>query len=273
MRMFKYLILAFALSVSAQSVAQDVDIDTEYKSEDRVQDKVRNFFKGGKSDSGDKKERKQQEASKQKKEHRTSKSGKSDNYSLDQLYELSLEENVRIPNLGSQKENIRKYQMQQARKLSAAIQDGRYVSGWKPDLVPVETMRRGEVVILTIETDNLFFPNETNLKPGADRYLKPLLSYLQVADLYRMLLAVHSDNTGSDSYKDELTNKRAMSILSWFQKNAKCSEYIIPYGLGDTEPLYKNDSMDSRAKNRRLEVYLVPGKAMIEKSKKGQLND
>ena len=271
MRLLKHIILAIALATSAQAVAQDVDIDTEYK-EDRGMDKVRNFFKGNKGDDN-KQESKKHTDTKQKKETRTSKSGKSDNYSLEQIYELSLDDNLKIPNLGSQKTDIRKYQNRQAKKLYAAIEDGKYVSTWKPDSVPVETMRHGEVIILTIETDYLFYPNETTLKPGADKYLKPLLSYLQVPDFYRLLLAVHSDDTGCESYKDELTNKRAMSILAWFQQNAKSADDIIPYGMVDGEPLCVNNSYENRAKNRRLEVYLVPGKAMIEKSKKGQLND
>ena len=123
MRLLKHIILAIALATSAQAVAQDVDIDTEYK-EDRGMDKVRNFFKGNKGDDN-KQESKKHTDTKQKKETRTSKSGKSDNYSLEQIYELSLDDNLKIPNLGSQKTDIRKYQNRQAKKLYAAIEDGK----------------------------------------------------------------------------------------------------------------------------------------------------
>ena len=41
--------------------------------------------------------------------------------------------------------------------------------------------------------------------------------------------------------------------------------------MGDEMPLVPNNSMSNREKNRRLEVYLVPGKKMLEMAKKGRI--
>ncbi len=36
-------------------------------------------------------------------------------------------------------------------------------------------------------------------------------------------------------------------------------------------PLKSNDSMDNRDKNRRLEIYLVPGEKMVQQAQKGRI--
>ena len=63
------------------------------------------------------------------------------------------------------------------------------------------------------------------------------------------------------------------TLADWIKDNAACSDYVIPYAMGADDPLPNtpNNSVDNREKNRRLEIYLVPGKSMIRKSSRGQL--
>ena len=180
-------------------------------------------------------------------------------YTLEQLYEMSLDENLSIPELGSQKDAIKEYQLTVAKKMIVAGST-------------VETMRSGEVVIITIPSDELFLPNEVELSPRAAKALKPCLQFLKTTDFYRVLLVMHSDNTGTAKYTDRLTESRVLAVLDWFQMNAGTSDYVIPYAMGASEPLLPNNSIDNRAANRRLEIYLVPGLEMIKLSKKGMLN-
>ena len=134
-------------------------------------------------------------------------------------------------------------------------------------------LRNGEVVIATIQSDELFYPNDTVLKPNAGKQLRPFLQFLKVPDMYRMLLAMHSDDTGTSAYTDALTSKRVIAVLEWFIENSSNSDYIIPYAMGASEPLYLNNSIANRQLNRRLEIYLVPGKTMIDAASSGQLVD
>ncbi len=41
--------------------------------------------------------------------------------------------------------------------------------------------------------------------------------------------------------------------------------------MSDDMPLKPNNSVENRADNRRLEIYLVPGKKMLEQAKKGRI--
>lgn len=177
----------------------------------------------------------------------------------EQLYDLSLEDNLVIPDLGSQRRNVKEYQKVQARKLAAS---GYYV----------ETTRGGEVIIVTLQCDDLFIPNTRILKPKASKLLHPFVGFLNIPDMYRFMLVMHSDNTGTEKYTDNLSNDRVLVVLNWFEKQTKNTEFVIPYGMGAADPLYPNNSMDNRSNNRRLEIYMVPGSAMIKKSEQKALN-
>lgn len=135
----------------------------------------------------------------------------------------------------------------------------------------VETFRNKEVLLITIPAEKLFGPNSTELRPTAGSFLNPIKRYLKEPDMFRVLTVMHTDNTGSEKYRDALTEKRSHAIADWFERQGVDTEYLFPYAYGDDMPLVKNNSMSNRAKNRRLEVYLVPGKKMLEQAKKGRI--
>ncbi len=135
----------------------------------------------------------------------------------------------------------------------------------------VDMMRDDEVVLVTVPTDQLFLPNDTLLAPDAPARLTRLTALLKTPDKYKVVYAVHTDNTGSPSYNMELSHRRNNSIYDWMLSQVSDDVIIIPYEMGDTDPIEPNDSRRGRAENRRLEIYLVPGPKMITDAHKGLL--
>lgn len=135
----------------------------------------------------------------------------------------------------------------------------------------VETYRNKEVLLITVPASNLFAPNDTVLRPGANAFLNPIRRYLNDPDMYRVLMVMHTDNTGSATYRDNITEKRSNAIADWFAEQGVDTTYLFPFAFGDDMPLVENNSMANREKNRRLEIYLVPGKKMLEQAKKGRI--
>lgn len=135
----------------------------------------------------------------------------------------------------------------------------------------VETYRNKEVLLVTIPAGSLFAPNDTKLRSDAGALLAPLKRYLKDPDMYRVLMVMHTDNTGSDAYRDHLTEERSRAVADWFAEQGSDTSYLFPYAFGDEMPLVENNSMSNRERNRRLEVYLVPGKKMLEQAKKGRI--
>lgn len=135
----------------------------------------------------------------------------------------------------------------------------------------VEAYRNKEVLLITIPAHLLFDPNETHLKQNAADYLAPIRRYLKDPDMFRVMLVMHTDNTGSEEYRDKVTIDRVNSVFDWFEESGSDTSYLFSYALGDEMPLRPNDSMENRRQNRRLEIYLVPGTKMVEQAKKGRI--
>lgn len=135
----------------------------------------------------------------------------------------------------------------------------------------VETFRNKEVLLVTIPASKLFMPNEVELRPEASSLLMPLKRYLKDPDMYRVLAVMHTDNTGSNEYRDNITEERVTAVFDWFENQHANTTYLFTYAMGDEMPLLENNSMSNRNKNRRLEIYLVPGKKMADMAKKGRI--
>ena len=176
------------------------------------------------------------------------------------IYELSLDENLETPEIKNDK---------QADK----IQDFQYEMAveFKRSNYEVEIMRDDEVIVITIPASQLFDPNDTTLSKLGEAQLKPFLNLLKNPGFYKMLLVMHSDNTGSSEYTLNLTRQRVNAIFDWFDENGSV-DYVVPYALGETEPIVDNNSVENRKRNRRLEIFLVPEKTMLQQAKKGNIN-
>lgn len=135
----------------------------------------------------------------------------------------------------------------------------------------VETYRNKEVLLITIPASKLFEPNEIEVRKDAPHLLAPLKRYLKEPDMYRVLLVMHTDNTGSEKYREHITEERSTALFDWFVKEGCDTRYLFSYAYGDDMPLKENNSLENREQNRRLEVYLVPGKKMVEQAKKGRI--
>lgn len=179
---------------------------------------------------------------------------------LDDIYDMSLDENLATPVIKNSK---------QADK----IQDFQYdmAIAFKRTNYEVEIMRNDEVIVITIPASQLFEPNDTVLSPLGETQLKPFLRMIKNPGFYKMILVMHSDNTGSSEYTLNLTRQRVNAIFDWFDENGSV-DYVVPYALGENDPVVDNNSVENRKRNRRLEIYLVPEKTMIQQAKKGVIN-
>lgn len=184
---------------------------------------------------------------------------------VDELANMTFIEMVNSVELGKQSELIQKFQKREAQ---SKLMNGKYNPKGE---CTVETFRNREVLLLTIPAHLLFAPNSTELKQSAAEYLQPIRRYLKDPDMYRVMLVMHTDNTGSEEYRDRLTLQRVDAVYDWFENSGSDTRYLFPFAMGDELPLEENTSMENRDRNRRLEIYLVPGTKMLEQAKKGRI--
>ena len=132
----------------------------------------------------------------------------------------------------------------------------------------VETERQGEIIVVTIPASSLFMPNSTELEIAGQKLLDPFTAYLKTEGRFKILLAMHSDDTGSASYLEKLTADRLKAVMSYIEKHSDHPEQIAGYAMADKEPVRPNSNIANRAQNRRLEIYIVPDQELLRQATK-----
>jgi outer membrane protein OmpA-like peptidoglycan-associated protein len=103
----------------------------------------------------------------------------------------------------------------------------------------------------------LFAPNSDTLPATSYAEVDKLgtvLSWPQYTD-YRIQLAGHTDNLGSERKNQALSERRVQSIKAYLtQRFHIAPERVQTVGYGSSKPITPNDTPEGRAKNRRVEV-------------------
>lgn len=133
-------------------------------------------------------------------------------------------------------------------------------------------IRNDEVIMLTIPIDKLY-PNNTSKihSHNCDKFIKPLSRYLKIKGMYRIIYAVHHDNSLNSANADSITNSRVLEIVDYTSKYVANTSTIIPYSMGNDFPL-SSISKEKDKNNRRLEIFIIPGEILIELAAENQLN-
>lgn len=174
-----------------------------------------------------------------------------DNDAIDNL-ELSVEDNIATPAVPDKAKPYIKSTIDQLRR--HYVKDG----------YPAELLRNGEVLRLTVPCSRLFAPGATTLKPAASTALSPLGLVVREPQKYKVLITVHSDDTGDTMYSDSITAARANAIDDYLWELAGQQDTnVIPYGIGRDEPVGPNNSIQARSANRRVEFYIIPDTELL----------
>lgn len=136
----------------------------------------------------------------------------------------------------------------------------------------IDLTRNNDVFIIVVPTDDLFLPNDTLFSSASIQILNPVLDLMKDPYMYKVVVAVHTDDTGSEEYRVALSTARIYTVYDWLMNQIDAGRIpeeivIIPYAMGSTEPLVSNDTRKHRKENRRLEFYFIPGPKMLEKAK------
>ena len=67
----------------------------------------------------------------------------------------------------------------------------------------------------------------------------------------------HTDNVGSDSFNQKLSEDRAKSVARYIILKGIPRERIDFVGYGESEPIASNDTSEGRKENRRVEFKIL----------------
>lgn len=142
---------------------------------------------------------------------------------------------------------IGNYQDRQQAKLRAELQG-----------TGVSVTRKGDNITLNMPGNITFATNSADLSPAFFDVLTSVSKVLKEFDQTVVEVAGHTDSSGSDSYNQQLSEKRASSVGQYLQSQGVMGERLMIVGMGEARPVADNSTADGKQANRRVEITLVP---------------
>lgn len=118
--------------------------------------------------------------------------------------------------------------------------------------------------------DVFFDLNKSELTPSGARDVQKLAGFLMQNTERMVVVEGYTDNTGSDSYNQRLSERRADAVFRELTRAGVDPKRIQTLGYGEEYPVADNASPSGRAMNRRVEVTIsndnqrVPPRSSIQ---------
>src|SRR5579872_5088200 len=122
-------------------------------------------------------------------------------------------------------------------------------------------VRRGRIV-LTLRNDVLFDEGKVDLKPDGKKALAEIGQALKTVNSRSFQVSGHTDNFPIKN-KDfasnwELSTERAVVVVKFLAQQGVQPTTLSAAGYAEWDPVANNADTNGRAKNRRIEISLVP---------------
>jgi outer membrane protein OmpA-like peptidoglycan-associated protein len=122
----------------------------------------------------------------------------------------------------------------------------------------VSVTRNGNQIILNMPSNITFDTDQDQVKSEFYATLNSVGLVLKKFNQTLVDVYGHTDNTGSDSYNQALSQRRASSVASYLTSQGIDGRRFYVNGLGESQPIASNGSESGRAQNRRVEIQLTP---------------
>lgn len=131
--------------------------------------------------------------------------------------------------------------------------------------IRTESTAAADQAISTPETDDDTFVLEyvfyetgsANLSDKSQYQLDELAKWLQTNPTVNVSLTGYTDNTGDASANQQLSEARALSVMSYLEAKGINSDRILSSGRGIENPRDTNDTEEGRSANRRTEFTVI----------------
>lgn len=125
----------------------------------------------------------------------------------------------------------------------------------KKQLEELKAKKTDRGMVITLH-DVLFRTNKAQLEPDGLRTVYKLADFLKQYPERTVLIEGHTDSTGSDSYNQELSERRAGAVRMALLDSGISNDRIATRGYGKAFPVVSNDTAEHRQLNRRVEIIL-----------------
>jgi outer membrane protein OmpA-like peptidoglycan-associated protein len=141
----------------------------------------------------------------------------------------------------------------------------------RQDMQGAKIERVGEGIKITFDSGILFDVNKSDLRPQAKSNLESLAKILNKYDDTNILIEGDTDNTGTEEYNQQLSERRAQSVANYLMGLGVTGARISTVGLGELNPIASNDSVEGRQQNRRVEVAIFANDKLKKAAEQGKI--
>ena len=122
----------------------------------------------------------------------------------------------------------------------------------------VSVTRIGDNITLNMPGNITFATDSSDLSPAFFDVLNSVAKVLKEFDKTVVEVAGHTDSTGSESYNQSLSERRAGSVSTFLKSQGINAQRLITVGMGELRPVADNNTAEGRQANRRVEITMVP---------------
>jgi outer membrane protein OmpA-like peptidoglycan-associated protein len=109
---------------------------------------------------------------------------------------------------------------------------------------------------VTVRNEVLFDYNSTALRSASRSALEEMSDVFNDYPDTTIVVEGHADSTGSASYNQRLSERRADSVASYLQNLGVRGSRIDAVGFGESQPRSSNNTASGRQLNRRVEINI-----------------
>ncbi|MBN2537941.1 carboxypeptidase regulatory-like domain-containing protein [candidate division WOR-3 bacterium] len=125
----------------------------------------------------------------------------------------------------------------------------------KPLIRDFELVKEGMAITLR----GIYFDvNKATIKPESHPALEGAAKILNENPGIRVEIQGHTDSDGSDTYNQQLSERRAQSVVTYLVQNfAIGAARLTARGYGESQPVASNSTPEGKALNRRVEFVIL----------------
>lgn len=131
----------------------------------------------------------------------------------------------------------------------------------------VETVNNGEAIRVTFDSGILFATSSSTLNQASRDALRKFAENMNANPDTDIKIVGHTDVTGRYEFNMKLSKERAMSVRNFLRGYKVDVSRMTSEGVGPDQPVVDNSTPENRAKNRRVEIFILPNAKMIKEAK------
>jgi outer membrane protein OmpA-like peptidoglycan-associated protein len=111
-----------------------------------------------------------------------------------------------------------------------------------------------------VDLQMIFFSvNKADIRPESDVALAAIAEVMTRHPDWRFRIEGHTDSQADDAYNLDLSRKRAAAVkVALTSRFGVAGDRLESEGFGETRPIADNDTLEGRARNRRVELVKLP---------------